>query len=429
MPAQGNAGPIRVARIIARLNVGGPAIQAITLARELQNGSFSSTLITGVVGSGEADMTPEARAQGVQPIVLPELGREISWKNDAVALWKLVKLLRTLKPDVVHTHTAKAGFLGRLAALVAGVPVRVHTFHGHVLHGYFGRLKSRVFLALERLLGRVTDRLVVLSEGQRGELAELYRVAPEAKCRVVPLGFDLSPFEKPPGPGRIRSRVGLPPGVLLIGFIGRLVPIKNPWLLLEALALMKAHRIGPDGVHAVIVGGGELEDALKRAAAERGLDHHVTWLGWQREMPAIYADLDLVVLTSNNEGTPVALIEAMASGRPFVATAVGGVRDLMRGPGQSRRGPLDREITVYDNGLLVPPHDPGALAAACLWCLENREAARRMGGAGREFALQRFDKARLVRDIQALYTELLVTKGIRVAAPSSGSSSPFVPPL
>lgn len=402
--------PIKVVRIIARLNVGGPAIHAIMLTRELENASFSSTLITGVVGKGEGDITPEAYGQGVQPVVIPELGREIVWKDDARAFWKLLVTIRAIKPDIVHTHTAKAGFLGRIAALLAGVPVKVHTFHGHVFHGYFGPIKTKLFLLLERWLARITDRLIVVSESQRQELIHRYRLAGAAKIQVIPLGFDLSPFEKLACPGAARTRLAIPSDVLLVGLIGRLVPIKNPALLIEALALLHATAL-PQKIHAVIVGGGELEDSLKREATHLGLDRQVTFLGWRRDMAGIYADLDLVVVTSVNEGTPVALIEAMASGRPFIATKVGGVPDLMCGPGQEQKGAWGAEFSLFGNGILIPSNNPRALASALSWVLDHRETMQSMGEVGRAFALERFAKERLVQDIHSLYTDLLVAKG------------------
>src|SRR5215471_6702770 len=182
------AEPVRIMRIIARLNVGGPAIHTALLTHGLENGDYHSLLVTGTVGEHEGDMSYVARGMGIEPTVIPEIGRELSWRNDWVAFWKLFRLIRAFRPRIVHTHTAKAGAIGRMAAVLAGVPVRVHTYHGNVFRGYFSRAKTRMFLWIERLLGRFTQRVVAISDLQRDELCDLYRVIPRQRCRVIPLG-------------------------------------------------------------------------------------------------------------------------------------------------------------------------------------------------------------------------------------------------
>ncbi len=419
-------GPIKVVRIIARLNIGGPAIQAVLLTRGLPSESFSSVLIAGVVGDTEGDMTGEAREMGVTPLIVPELGREISLRHDLAALWKLFRILRRIRPHIVHTHTAKAGFLGRVAAWMAGVPVSVHTFHGHVFHGYFGSRKAKFFLGLERWLARMTDRLIAVSEGLREELASTYKVADRNRFDVIPLGFDLKPFAEPQSPGALRTELGIPADAFVVGFVGRLVPIKNPALLLDALELATAyvqrggeHAGGPTGkaVHLLIIGGGELEESLKVSVKAKGLEGHVSFLGWRRRMAQIYAELDLVALTSINEGTPVALIEAMASRKPFVSTDVGGVRDLMSCERGRVSGTLGSHFTLYDNGILASEGDVMAVASAMLWCLEHRDEAAKMGQVGHALAHRQFNESRLLNDIQRLYTRLLApVRGGRAVA-------------
>ncbi len=419
-------GPIKVVRIIARLNIGGPAIQAMLLTRGLPPESFSSVLIAGVVGDTEGDMTGEAREQGVAPLIIPELGREISWRHDLAALWKLTRILRRIKPHIVHTHTAKAGFLGRLAAWLAGVPVRVHTFHGHIFHGYFGPRKTKLFLALERWLAWITDRLIVVSESQSNELALKYKIADRSKFEVIPLGFNLKPFEECHRRGVLRAQLGIPSDAFVVGFVGRLVPVKNPALILDAMELVTAHaqrgsepesRSSTEIVHLLIIGGGELEGSLKASVKEKGLERNVSFLGWRRGMAQIYAELDLVALTSANEGTPVALIEAMASGKPYVATDVGGVRDLMSRENRRVSGSLGGQFTLYDNGILVSPGDVEAMASTLLWCSLHRDEAAKMGQVGQTFALRRFTEQRLLDDMQGLYKELLApVRGWRAAA-------------
>jgi glycosyltransferase involved in cell wall biosynthesis len=388
-----------VLRIIARLNVGGPAIHTLLLTAGLNDEIFRSILVSGRPGEQEGDMSYLARELGVEPTVIPEIGRELSWRDDLIAFRKLVKLIRALRPHIVHTHTAKAGAIGRLAALVAGVPIRVHTFHGHVFRGYFGPLTSRVYIWIERFLGRFTDCVVAISERQRHDLCNVYRVIPGRRCVVIPLGFDLHHFAASENRrGEIRRVLGCPEGRQLIGTVGRLVPIKNHQLFLEMARRILDVR---DDVGFVIVGDGELRHTLERSAEHLGLSGHVYFLGWRRDLDAVYADLDVVALTSINEGTPVALIEAMAAGRSVVSTDVGGVADV-----------VEHEKT----GLLVPSGDAAGCARAVLRLLGDPSLRERMGRAGRERVLARYGGQRLVGDVRSLYLELLAQKGERVAA-------------
>jgi glycosyltransferase involved in cell wall biosynthesis len=304
----------------------------------------------------------------------------------------LVKLMRQTRPHIVHTHTAKAGLVGRLAAFLTRVPVIVHTFHGHVFHGYFGAIKSRFFITLEQLVARITDAVVTISDGLREELIG-YRIAPPARIYVVPLGLALDRFAAPDVPrGTLRGELGCSPEIPLVGMIGRLVPIKNHELLLEAA--LHVRRALPEA-HFVIVGGGERLEPLQAAAAALGLSDAVSFTGWRRDLPAIYADLDVLALTSNNEGTPVSIIEAMAAGVPVVATAVGGVPDLLEA------GAL---------GTLVPPGDAAQFGQALV---ETLTQPQEHIGAARESALARYGAARLIGDMRALYRDLLAAKGIR----------------
>jgi len=388
-PVRPAAEPVRIMRIIARLNVGGPAIHTALLTRGLENGEFRSRLVTGTVGEHEGDMSYVARGMGIEPTVIPEIGRELSWRNDVVAFWKLLRLIRAWRPRIVHTHTAKAGAIGRAAAVVAGVPIRVHTYHGNVMRGYFGPLKTRIFIWIERLLGRFTQRVVAISDLQRDELCDQFRVIPRRRCQVIPLGFDLASFAVAEGRrGELRRELGIPEGRPLIGIVGRLVPIKNHELFFDAMARVRAVR----DVGVVVVGDGELRAALERRSAELGLADRTVFLGWRRDLDVIYADLDLVALTSINEGTPVAVIEAMASARPVVATRVGGVADV-----------VEHERT----GLLVPAGDAAAFARETLRLLDDPALGERLGREGRIRALARYGSERLVRDVRRLYDELL----------------------
>lgn len=382
--------PVRVMRVIARLNVGGPAVHVALLTAGLNDGAFESRLVTGVLGEGEGDMSYLAREMGVEPVVVPSLQREISPAGDTRALRALVRLMREFRPHVVHTHTAKAGFVGRLAARLAGVPVVVHTFHGHVFHGYFGPAKTRLFIALERLAARGSDAILTVSDRLRDELIN-YRIAPAEKIRVLPLGLPLAPLaDLTAERGQLRAGSGGSTAQQLVGIIGRLVPVKNHELFLAAAARVQAEM--PEA-RFVIVGDGERRAALEALAREHGLGEAVTFTGWRSDLPAVYADLDAVVISSRNEGTPVSLIEAMAAGVPVVSTEVGGVGDLLGGG---------------EYGRLVPPGDADALAGGILAAL--REGPGPRTERARHYALAQYDAARLVRDIRELYAALLAQK-------------------
>jgi len=387
--------PIRVMRIIARLNVGGPAIHVTLLAAHLRPPQFESTLVCGQVGPHEGDMAYLAEAHGVTPVLVAELGRELSPLRDLVTLLKLWRLMRRLRPDVVHTHTAKAGFVGRWAAWLARVPVRVHTFHGHVLHGYFGPRKTALFRWLERLTARLTDRLITISPALRDELAQTYRIAPAEKFVVVPLGLDLEPYVSAPRrTGAFRTEWGIPPDAPLVGIVGRLVPIKN-----HALFLQAARRVREQvpGARFAIVGDGELRAALEAQADAPGLAGAVTFTGFLRDLRPVYSDLDLLVIAADNEGTPVSIIEALAAGVPVVSTAVGGVPDLLEGGRY---------------GALVPPGDADALAGAMITALGALQADRQdiSRAIGEAYGIER-----LAADLGALYRALLADKRGRAA--------------
>ncbi len=415
-------GKIKVVRIIARLNIGGPAIQAIMLTECLASEEFASYLIAGKISEKEGDMIPYALERNVYPIIVPELGRDISGLNDVVAFIKLVKFLRKIQPHIVHTHTAKAGSLGRLAAFVARVPIKIHTFHGHVFSGYFGWGKTKVFILIERVLAILSDRILVLSGRQRQELVDVYRIAPSHKFQIVPLGFDLEPFFSLSGGTNRTQTVQDDLSLLAIGFIGRLVEIKNPFLALEALRFLDSQAMAPEKkippIQLWIAGGGPLEGSLKEATQKERFAGGIRFLGWQRDMPQLYSSLDIVILTSLNEGTPVVLIEAMASGKPFIATEVGGVRDLMAGVGEQVCGRNGGQFTVYDNGILVSSQDAYGLADALEFLASDPEKRTAMGKAGREFAKAQFTKERLLKDIRSLYKDLLKAKGLQAPPPS-----------
>ncbi len=381
-------------RLIARLNIGGPAIHVSLLSARLNPNRFTTTLVFGSEAAGEGSMRDLAEAAHVDLVHIPELGREISLFSDLRTLFQVVRLVHRARPTIVHTHTAKAGFIGRLAARLAGAPVVVHTFHGHVFHGYFNPLVSNVFVALEQAAAALSDRVITISPALKVDLLR-YRIAPAKKIEVVPLGFDLQPFlESKEHRGEFRNRLNLPRDVALVGIVGRLVPVKNHRLFLAA-----AERLHAAGMRArfVVIGDGELRVDLEREARDLGLADAVIFTGWQRNLPAIYADLDVVVLTSVNEGTPVSVIEAMAAGCPVVATRVGGVPDV-----------IQDGVT----GRLVASGDVEGLARAMREALTDRELTQRMAEAARAEVSQRYTVEALVRNTEALYERLLREKGL-----------------
>lgn len=382
--------PIRVMRLIARLNIGGPAIHVTLLTAWLRPPEFETLLVCGHIGEHEGDMAYLAGQKGIQPVMIAELGRELAPLRDLRTLLKLWRLMRRFRPDIVCTHTAKAGLVGRWAAWLARVPVRVHTFHGHVFHGYFGPAKTRLFLVLERLTARITDRLITISPALRDELVHTYHIAPFEKFVVVPLGLELDPFAATPRhQGQFRAEHRIPPAAPLIGIVGRLVPIKNHGLFVEMAARVRAAR--PEA-HFVIIGDGETRAAVEQQVSAAGLSNAVTFTGWLTDLRPAYSDLDALVITSRNEGTPVSLIEALTAGVPVVSTAVGGVPDLLQGG-------------AY--GQLVPPDDPAALASAVLDALDDSGMDR---AAVQQAVIVQYGIARLAGDVAALYRDLLADR-------------------
>lgn len=381
--------PLRVCRIIGRLNIGGPAVHAIVLTHGLRARGYETILIAGREGSREGSMRRLAAEKGVEPLLLPELGREVRPAKDLAALLKLARLLRQQRPAIVHTHTAKAGTLGRIAARMAGVPIVIHTFHGHTFSGYFSPAATRLFLAIERRLASTSTKIVTVSEGQRLELLRLQIGTPE-QVVAIPLGLELDCLLRSEiRRGELRQQLGIPPETALIGVVARLVPIKDIATFLEAASDLRRSR--PD-VQFLIVGDGELRSSLMQQARTLGLERCAHFLGWQRDIAAIYADLDLVTLSSLNEGTPVCLIEAMAAGLPVVATRVGGVPDL---------------IEHGKTGLLVPPKDPKALSMAMKTLLDDPGRRREMGRLGRETVYPKYSDGALLDRIDRLYASLL----------------------
>jgi glycosyltransferase involved in cell wall biosynthesis len=374
----------RLLQVITRLNVGGPARLVVHLNRALQGRGFECRLVTGTEGPSEGRIDP-----GTERVTtIPALRREISPRHDLAAATALDRLVRAWRPDIVHTHLAKAGALGRIAARRRSVPVTVHTFHGHVLDGYFPRPVARAFLAAERGLAKRTTALVAVSDAVRDELLAL-GIGREEQWHVIPVGLELDGLlGTPPARTKARRGLGLPTAGKVVGIVGRLVPIKDHETFLRAAARLVRER---EDVAFVVAGDGE-ERAVLEARARELLGDRVVFLGWVQDLAALYAALDVVVLTSRNEGTPVSLVEAGAVGRPVVATRVGGVPDV---------------VADGETGTLVPPGDPAATAAAIGRLLDEPALAKAMGEAARASVPSRFSADRLVDDLAALYEHLL----------------------
>lgn len=393
----------RVLRVITRLNIGGPAQHAVLLTAGLERLGWQTSLIIGRVAPDEGDMGDLAGRAGVEPVVIGSLRNGAGPLADLRTLASLYRLFRRERPAIVHLHLLKARLLGGLAARWARVPILVETFHGTLLAGYYSPPVTRLLAWVERALARKMDAVVAVSPAVARELADA-RVAPEARVHVIPLGLDLERFRSVGVQPTLRRALTVSEGVPLIGTVGRLVPIKGLDIFVDAAALI--HRALP-AAHFIIVGDGPLRAELTRRARAAGLSGQVHFLGWRRDLEALYPDLDLLMLTSLNEGTPVSIIEAMAAGRAVVATRVGGVGDV---------------IEDGATGVLVPPRDPVALAAAALSLLREPERRRQMGEAARAAVLPRFGAGRLVADTDALYRRLLARRGL--AALHKGGSAP-----
>lgn len=405
--------PLRVLRIIDRLNVGGPTKHVTWLTAGLAGGGVETTLVTGTIAPGEGDMSWFARDAGVAPVVLPRMSRALGLADVGVA-FELYRLMRRLRPDVVHTHKAKAGAVGRAAALayrwttpaaLLGRPrplAVVHTFHGHVFHGYYGRLASRAFVWIERALARLgTDRIVTISAQQRSEIVGRYGVGTPQQTVVVPLGLDLPE----PGDGaRVRAELRVAGDELLVGIVGRLCEVKDHATMLGAFA-----RLVESGVRArlAVVGDGHLRAALEAQARALRIAQRVDFTGFRDDMPDVYAAFDVAALTSVNEGTPLTLLEAMACGRPVAATAVGGVVDILGARQRTADG-----VAVWEHGVTAPAGNAAAFADA-LRHLALRPAARSlMGASGRAWVTANMTADRLIRDVGRLYERLARERAI-----------------
>jgi glycosyltransferase involved in cell wall biosynthesis len=383
--------PIKVLRVIARLNIGGPAIQAISLTALMQDRGYATRLVRGSESADEGTMDDLAERMGVEPTRIASMRRDPG-PGDARALAELVGIARRDRPAIVHTHAAKGGTLGRVAVMLAFPrrrPVVVHTFHGHSLTGYFSSRTARIYTRIERFLARRTDVLIAVSEEVRDDLVGL-GVAPAEQFEVVRLGLDLSAFaddaDRAARRATVRAQWGVGDNEDVVTIVARLVPIKRVDRFLETAALLRER----PATRFVVVGDGELREQLRASQPARALGDRLVWAGFRRDVPEVCFASDVVALTSDNEGTPVSLIEAQAAAVPVVSTNVGGVRSV-----------------VLDGATGFLADEPAELAAHIASILDDRERSAAMGGRGREHVLATFGVERLVDDLDRLYRRLL----------------------
>ncbi len=398
----------RVLRIINRPAIGGPILNAGYLSRYL-GPDFETLLVAGRCESHETPATELLSSMGVQVYQMDSMGRSLNPLHDWKSLLELRKLIRAFKPDIIHTHAAKPGALGRLAGYLEKVPVVVHTYHGHVFHSYFHPLKTRVFLEIERRLARVSDALIAISPEQKEELTSTFRIAPEEKFQIVPLGLDLDRFQFDRASKRnaFRSAYGLQENDIAVVITGRLVPIKNHSLFLNALASSKKQT--GQRIVGFIVGDGEMRESIEEEARDLGFvfsgtnsrkpEEDLVFTSWRTDIDTVNAGADIIALTSLNEGTPVSLIEASAAGCPVVSTRVGGVESV---------------VLEGKTGYLVERRDVDAFAARLARLAENPELRDQFGQAGAEHVRSKFAYQRLVSDMTALYHELLEKKQLDI---------------
>jgi len=397
---------MRVVRVIARLNIGGPARQVVVLDQGLRALGCETLLVYGAPGSAEGALDDLARDRGVPTVIMPTLGRRISVLRDAITAVRLIRILFASRPDVVHTHTAKAGTLGRMAGAIYNLTrprsrrcAIVHTFHGNVFSGYFGRVGSGLTRMTERALARLTDRIITLSPQQRDEITTRFRIAPPDRVEVVAAGHDLDrllTLER--GDDRLRREMGWTGHDVVVGYVGRLVGIKDVQTLLRAVAAIAS---ACPHVRLLVAGDGGERAMLEDLARALNLGGITRFIGWSTDLSRLYAAIDIVALTSLNEGMPASLIEGMAAGRPVVATRVGGVPEL---------------VTDGENGLLVDVRDVAATARA-IQSLAN-DAARRdaFGRCARRAVGRRFAPERLARETLLVYEAALISRRGRSSA-------------
>ncbi|OFY84692.1 MAG: hypothetical protein A3K10_02680 [Bacteroidetes bacterium RIFCSPLOWO2_12_FULL_31_6] len=392
---------IKVLRIINRFNLGGPTFNAAYLTKYLSN-DFETLLVGGDKDDSEESSTFILDQLGLEPIIIPEMRRDIGFKEDKIAYQKLKKIIQEFQPDIVHTHASKAGTLGRIAAYKCKVPIIIHTFHGHVFHSYFGKTKTLIFKIIERFLAKKSTAIIAISEIQKNELVDVHKICKKEKIKVIPLGFDLSRFQENVEEKRksFRNFYQIDDDEIAIGIIGRLVPIKNHKLFIDAIGQLS--KKSNKKIRAFIIGDGEEKENLKSYCETVHVDfvefddvqtqNTITFTSWIKEIDWANAGLDIIALSSLNEGTPVSLIEAQAANKPIVTTNVGGVENI---------------VLPNQTAFIVPPNNLNQFSEALLKLIEDDELRLTMGKQGWLHVKDKFHFTRLVNDMEKLYVSLL----------------------
>ncbi len=392
----------RVLRIINRFNLGGPTFNAALLTKYMED-SYDTLLIGGKEQESEESSKFILDELGIQPVLIDEMQRDIGLKNDRAAYQKIKHIINRFKPDIIHTHASKAGAIGRSAGIAYGKAKMVHTFHGHVFHSYFGKLKTNVYKNIERALALKTDRIIAISPRQKLELTKKYRICTANKVSVIPLGFDLKKFQEDQELKRqkFRQSYNISSDEIAIGIVGRLVPIKNHKLFIKAIK--NVTELTDKKVRAFIVGDGCQREELKQYTGQLGLSYlngdftpekkaTVHFTSWIKEVDQVNAGMDIIALSSLNEGTPVSLIEAQASKKPIVSTKVGGISNI---------------VIPNETAFLVENNNELEFTKSLLKLVDNTELRKSMGSNGWDHVSQKFHYNRLVKDMSRLYEELL----------------------
>ena len=388
----------RVLRIINRFNLGGPTYNVGYLSKYMED-EFETLLVGGMKDKSEGSSEFIIEKLGLRPIIIPEMKREIDFKLDRIAYKKIKKIIEEFKPDIVHTHASKAGAIGRLAAYKMKVPIILHTFHGHVFHSYFGKAKTTLYKQVEKYLAKKSTKLIAISDIQKQEISGIHKIAPSNKFEVIPLGFDLQRFQDNHSEKRsaFRGKYKVEDNEVAIGIVGRLVPIKNHILFLKAIKYLQDS--SPKKIRAFIVGDGELKKAIEQNCKDLGLNFgtgeenkHVTFTSWITDVTFVYPGLDIVALTSLNEGTPVSLIEAQAANLPIVSTNVGGIENVIIEGETALLSDVTNELAFFENLALV---------------VNDSRLRKSMQQCGWNHVQSKFSYNRLAFDMKQLYFELL----------------------
>lgn len=395
---------IKVLRILNRFNLGGPTYNAAFLTKHLSS-EFKTLLVGGEIDQSENSSLHILEDLRIKPIIIPEMKRSINYNNDLKAYYKLKEIIHRFKPDIIHTHASKAGSLGRWAAYRCKVPIIVHTFHGHVFHSYFGPAKTSMVKSVERSLARISSSIVAISDKQKDELCNIHQIAPEEKVSVIPLGFDLNKFQenKLEKRAQFRNEYNIDPEEIAIGIVGRIVPVKNHTFFIDAIEHLKSVTNLP--LRFFIVGDGELRKGIEDYARSKNIDFTtkkgekalLTFTSWIKEIDQVNAGMDIISLCSLNEGTPVSLIEAQASGTPIVAANVGGIEDVV----------LSGKTAILTDSNSVH------FAENILKLASDKQLRDRMSANGWQFVENKFHYSRLVKDMETLYWNQLATAGLK----------------